>query len=133
MKQAVCAVIVSVALSALANPQDSTPVVNLETSVVCRGNSNDRGDCITPPRQINSPSPKYPKIERKARHEGMVALKLVVSSDGVPHDITVSKTLSPDFDNAAIEAVKQWKFSPAMKDGKPLAVEIAVELNFHLC
>jgi len=50
----------------------------------------------------------------------------------VPHEITVSKTLSPDFDNAAIEAVKQWKFSPAMKDGNPLAVEIAVELNFHL-
>jgi len=133
VKQAVCAVVLSVVLPALANPQDSTPVVNLATSVVCRGNSSDGKGCIIPPRQINSPSPKYPKIERKARHEGMVALKLVVSSEGVPHDITVSKTLSPDFDRAAIEAVKQWKFFPAMKDGKPLAVEIAVELNFHLC
>jgi TonB family protein len=114
MKQAVCAVILSVALPVLANPQDSTPVVNLETSVVCRSNSSDRGVCITPPRQINSPNPKRPKIERKARHEGMVALNLVVSSEGVPHDITVSKTLSLDFDNAAIEAVKQWKFSPGI-------------------
>jgi TonB family protein len=55
-----------------------------------------------------------------------------VSSDGVPRDIAVSQTLTPDFDKAAIDAVKEWKFTPAIKDGKPIAVQIALEIEFNL-
>jgi TonB family protein len=107
-------------------------VIPLADSLLCHGDSNDRANCITPPRQIHSPKPKYPKTERKARHEGTVTLKLVVSTDGVPLRITISQTLSPDFDNAAIDALKQWKFSPAMKDGKPVAVAISIKMAFLL-
>jgi len=63
---------------------------------------------------------------------GTVLLGLVVGSDGLPRDITVSRPLSPDFDAAAIDAVKKWKFSPATRDGKPVATAIKVEVNFHL-
>jgi len=50
----------------------------------------------------------------------------------LPREITVSRPLSPDFDAAAIDAVKKWKFSPASKDGNPVATAIKVEVSFHL-
>jgi protein TonB len=86
------------------------------------------------PHAIYAPDPKFPEKERKARQrgKGTVLLELVVHSDGLPSDVKVSRKLSPEFDKAAIEAVKKWKFSPATQDGKPVAVEINVEVNFHL-
>jgi TonB family protein len=107
-------------------------VIPLADSLVCHGNGNDTADCITPPRQIHAPKPKYPKTERKAHHEGTVTLKLVVTSDGMPLDIRVSQTLSPDFDKEAIDTVTLWKFSPAIKDRKPVAVEMSVKIVFQL-
>ena len=132
VKQAICAALLSIAFPVSGTSQESSPVVNLVNSIVCRDDTSNKVGCITPPRQTHSPEPKYPRNERKARHQGLVRLKLVVGSDGVPRDIAVSQTLSSDFDHAAIEAVKRWKFSPAMKDGKPVPVEIAIEIEFHL-
>ena len=113
-------------------PRVTGPVVTLSNATACHGNTSDTVGCITPPRQTHAPQPKYPKSEREAHHQGTVRLTLVVSSDGVPRDIAVSQTLTPDFDKAAIDAVKEWKFTPAIKDGKPIAVQIAVEIEFHL-
>lgn len=81
------------------------------------------------PHLTYAPDPKFPKNERKARHQGTAVLLLVVHSDGLPGDITVSRTLSPEFDKAAIDAVKKWRFSPATRDGKPVAVRIQVEVK----
>src|SRR4030081_1512233 len=57
------------------------------------------------PRAIYAPEPKFPEKERKARQhgKGTVLLGLVVHSDGVPGDVTVFRTLSPEFDQAAID------------------------------
>ncbi len=107
-------------------------VVPLTKATSCHGNSADPVGCTNPPFQTHAPPPKYPRKERKAHHEGVVTLKVVVNSEGVPTEITVAQTLSPDFDQAAIDAVKQWKFAPATRDGKAVAVQIAVEIAFHL-
>ena len=124
--------ILVLALSAFLHPQDSAPV-SLEDSLICGHNKKtDKTSCITPPRQVYSPNPKFPESEQHLSREGTVKLKLVVGSDGVPRDVTVSRSLNPDFDNAAIDCVKQWKFSPAMKNGAPIAVQIGIEVNFHL-
>ncbi len=63
---------------------------------------------------------------------GTVVLWLVVGPDGKPRDIRVARTLGLGLDEKAIEAVKNWRFEPAYKDGKPVAVQINVEVNFHL-
>jgi TonB family protein len=128
------ALILPLLLFGTAVAQDSAPIElsGKEHVRTCRGNDSDAAGCVTAPRQTYAPEPTYPKKERKARHMGIVILGLVVGSDGLPRDITVSRPLSPDFDKAAIDAVKKWKFSPATKDGKPVATQVNVEVSFHL-
>ena len=109
--------------------QDSAPPRQFPD---CRGDETDSPYCKTPPRATFSPEPEYPDKERKAGHEGTVKLRLVVGTDGVAHDITVSGPLSPEFDAAAVEAVKTWKFSPATKGGKPVSAQISIGVTFHL-
>jgi len=114
--------------------QDSAPIrlSGENHAPICRGKGSDAPDCVTPPRTTYSSDPEYPEKERKARHQGTVVLELVVDTDGLPRDIKVSRPLSRDFDKAAINAVKTWRFVPASKDGKPVATEIDVEVSFHL-
>ena len=59
-------------------------------------------------------------------------LSLIVGPDGKPRDLKVSRSLGLGLDEKAIQAVNQWKFEPALKDGKPVAVAINVEVQFRL-
>ncbi|HWY59656.1 MAG TPA: energy transducer TonB [Terriglobales bacterium] len=56
----------------------------------------------------------------------------IVGTDGRVRDIRVARRLGRGLDEKAVEAVKQWKFEPAMYEGKPVAVQINVEVNFRL-
>jgi len=98
----------------------------------CRGDETDSSNCINAPQPTYSPEPEYPANERKAGHEGTVVLNLIVGTDGVARNITVFRSLSPAFDAAAVEAVKNWKFYPATKNGKPVPVKAAVQVAFRL-
>ena len=114
--------------------QDSAPIrlSGRDPSLICHGKVSDASDCVTAPHATYSPDPTYPEKERRARHRGTVVLTLVVDPDGLPRDIRVSRTLSSEFDKAAVNAVKNWKFTPATRDSKPIAVEIDVEVAFRL-
>ena len=90
------------------------------------------GGGVSAPKQIYAPDPEYSEEARKVKHMGTVVLWLVVGPDGRPRDIRVARTLGLGLDEKAIEAVKTWSFEPAYKDGKPVAVQINVEVNFHL-
>jgi TonB family protein len=57
---------------------------------------------------------------------------MVVDQRGAPQQVRVTRKLGMGLDEKAIEAVRKWKFEPAMKDGKPVAVQISVEVNFRL-
>ena len=90
------------------------------------------GGGVSPPRQIYAPEPEFSEEARKAKYQGVCTLGLVVGTDGRPSNIRVLSSLGMGLDEKAIEAVRTWKFEPAMKDGHPVRVEIAVEVDFHL-
>jgi TonB family protein len=90
------------------------------------------GGGVSAPKVISSPDPGYTKEARRAKHEGICVLSLIVGSDGMPRDIRVARSLGMGLDEKAIEAVKKWRFDPAMKDGKPVAVAINVQMTFRL-
>ena len=91
------------------------------------------GGRVSAPIPIFSPDPEYSEDDHKAKLQGICVLWLIVGPDGKPRDIRVARTpLGHGLDEKAMEAVKKWRFKPAYKDGKPVAVQINVEVNFHL-
>jgi TonB family protein len=90
------------------------------------------GGGVSAPRAMDTPDPEYSEEARKAKYQGVCILWLIVGPDGHPRDVKVARSLGMGLDQKAIEAVKKWKFEPAMKDGKPVAVQINVEVNFRL-
>jgi TonB family protein len=94
---------------------------------------NPAPNCIPVPHVISSPQPAYSEEARKAKIEGSVVLVLIVDEKGNPTNLRVINSLGMGLDEKAIEAVRGWKFEPALgKDGKPVAAKIAVEVSFHL-
>jgi len=90
------------------------------------------GGGVSAPRVLDNPSPDYSEEARKAKYQGTVVLWLIVDANGKPRDVKVARSLGMGLDQKAIEAVRLWKFQPALKDGSPVAVQINVEVNFHL-
>ncbi len=89
-------------------------------------------DVTTKPRQIKSRNPKFTEQARRAKVQGIVLLLLVVTQEGGVTDIRVKDGLGHGLDENAVKAVRKWKFEPATKDGKPVAVQLSVEVDFHL-
>ena len=78
-------------------------------------------------------SSEYSEEARKAKYQGTVVLWLVVDANGRPQQIRVQRALGMGLDEKALEAVRKYKFKPAMKDGKtPVPVMITIEVNFRL-
>jgi TonB family protein len=90
------------------------------------------GRGVTPPRPIYSPDPEFSEEARKAKYQGTCTLMIVVSTDGKPTNIRVVNSLGMGLDEKAIETVRTWRFEPGQKDGHPVNVEMAVEVDFHL-
>lgn len=90
------------------------------------------GGGVSAPKVLYQPDPEYSEEARKAKYQGVCVLSLIVGPDGKPRDVHVAKSLGLGLDEKAIEAVNQWKFEPAQKDGKPVAVAINVEVTFRL-
>jgi periplasmic protein TonB len=91
----------------------------------------DLGDGITPPRVIHQVNPKPDSGTRGFRITGEVLIALIVSSRGLPVNVHVVRSVDGEIDASAVEAVRQWRFEPARKDGKPVAVRVTVEIRFH--
>ena len=75
--------------------------------------------------------PEYPDIARQSGIEGTVQLQALVGKDGKVKDVKVMKGI-PVLDDAAVTAVKQWVFKPALTNNKPVAVWVAVPVRFSL-
>jgi TonB family protein len=88
------------------------------------------GLCATAPVALTSPYPKYPEAANKAGIEAHVTLRLIIADDGRPSQIRVVKGAGHGFDEAAVNAVRRWTFSPGTYQGKPVPVMVNVEVNF---
>jgi TonB family protein len=90
------------------------------------------GGGVSVPRATYNPDPEYSEQARKAKYQGTVVLWAIIGSDGRPRELRVQRSLGMGLDEKAIEAVRRWRFEPAMKDGQPVAVHINIEVDFHL-
>lgn len=90
------------------------------------------GPDVTPPKIASKVNPVYPVDAKKAKHEGIVQLAVIVGPDGKVENIRVAKAVDPSLDESAVDAVRQWIFEPAVKDGKPVKVEVKIDINFSL-
>jgi TonB family protein len=90
------------------------------------------GPGMTNPKPIYQPNPEYADRPRRKKIDGNVLLSLIVTADGTVRDPQVTRSLDKDLDKKALECVSKWKFEPATKDGQPVAMHIAVEVNFRL-
>lgn len=75
--------------------------------------------------------PAYPELARDARVEGTVLAKLLVGKDGRVLDVRIENSI-PLLDGAAVEAARQWVFTPALANGRPVLVWVAVPFRFRL-
>lgn len=79
-----------------------------------------------PPTVIQSPSALPPR-----KGDEMVTLSLLVGADGSPREVQVIGSVDNDYDGAALEAVRRWRFKPASCEGQPIETKIEVEVDFH--
>jgi len=91
-----------------------------------------RGRGVTPPQLIYKVEPEFSEDARKAKHQGVVVLSIEVDASGNVRNIRVLQSLGLGLDEKASEAVTRWRFRPGLFDGKPVATEATVQVNFQL-
>jgi periplasmic protein TonB len=90
------------------------------------------GGGVSAPRAIFAPDPEYSDEARKAKYQGTVILWVIIDAEGRPREIKVARSLGMGLDKKALQAVRNWRFEPALKDNQPVAVQVNIEINFRL-
>ena len=90
------------------------------------------GAGIDPPTLVREVRPSYTDAARRQAIEGDVVLEIVVRSDGTVGNVKVRRTLGGGLEQKAIEAVRQWRFTPAKRHGVPVDVVVDVSVEFKL-
>ena len=88
---------------------------------------------VTTPTCVYCPAPHYTNEARKAKLEGAVVIRAVVTVDGRADHVSGVKGLGSGLDEKAVEVVQTWRFKPAhTSDGHPVAVSVPMEIRFRL-
>ena len=90
------------------------------------------GGGVSAPQVIHSVDPEFTDEARRAKYQGVVSIRLIVDRQGNPQNIHVARHLGMGLDEKAIEAVRQYKFSPAMYQGHAVPVQMEINVNFQL-
>jgi TonB family protein len=118
-------------------PSDGATLTLSSTSPSQPGDSNPTpfkvGGGISAPKIIFQPQAVYSEKALKERLQGICEIEFVVDEHGMPHNLHMTKSLEPSMDQSAADAVRRYRFTPAMKkDGTPVPTIIKVEVDFHL-
>lgn len=89
-------------------------------------------DCGSEPTLIKKVDPVYPRFSRQAGLEGDVILTYIVDVSGIVKDVKVIRGDSKSFEDAAVRAVSQYKYSPAICYGRPVESEVTTTIEFRL-
>jgi TonB family protein len=92
----------------------------------------DIGGEVQPPKLIHVVEPAFDPKSEEAYTSGVVRIQIVVTLEGMVRDPKVIAGLNERQDKKAVEAVTQWRFKPALRQGEPVNVRATVEVNFHL-
>jgi TonB family protein len=91
------------------------------------------GGAVMAANLITKVTPAYPADMKEQRQEATVVLQATISKDGVPQSLSVETTdVNRSFIDAAIEAVKQWRYRPTLLNGEPVEVITNITINFTL-
>ncbi len=90
------------------------------------------GGDVSAPKLTKKVEPEYTVAAKKAKIQGTVLLSVVVGKNGIVQKVTVERSLDPGLDEKAVQAVKAWRFSPALRKGRPVPVQAKIEVNFRL-
>jgi bla regulator protein blaR1 len=90
------------------------------------------GGDVSAPKLVFSPDPQFSEEAKRAKYQGVCVVSLIVDAQGNPQRVQVVRHLGKGLDKKAVEAVRQYKFEPAMRNGEPVAVEVNIEVNFRL-
>ena len=115
------------ALSFAVTPQDSATATSATKEKIYKV-----GDGVSAPILTYSVDAEFSKKAKDAKHQGVSVVSLVVDAHGMPQHVHTTRKLGMGLDEKAIEAVRQYRFKPAMHEGKPVAVVISIEVNFHI-
>jgi TonB family protein len=89
------------------------------------------GGSITQPRKTKDVAPTYPAAAQQARVQGIVILEATIGTDGKVQDAKVLRSI-PLLDAAALDAVRQWEYTPTLFNGVPTPVIMTVTVNFTM-
>lgn len=90
------------------------------------------GGGVMAPKIVYRVEPEFSEEARKNKWQGVVILRVIIGTDGRPHEVSVQRSLGMGLDEKAIEAVRQWRFEPGTKNGQPVPVEVSMEVSFRL-
>jgi len=83
-----------------------------------------------PPVPVRTVEPEYPMQLKRDGVSGVVVIKCTIDEKGNVTDTHVEKTTNDGFDEAAVAALKKWRFKPAQQDGAPVATKVTIPIKF---
>jgi TonB family protein len=124
-----CAVIFALPIILACSKTDS----EVDAKDPCGGSVVLDRDLDIPPKKLKSLAPEYPYDARKESWEGIVKIRLTISSDGTICDTTIlTGSGRSDADSSVLKATAQWVYEPGVKDGDPVKTEVVTTVRFAL-
>jgi protein TonB len=104
----------------------------LSSFAALRATTAEGTDYDVRPTPVKTPPPEFPSSMKQKGVSGLVALRVDIDETGAVTGCVVSKSSNAEFEQPAINAVKNWKFKPAQKAGAPVKISLILPIKFSI-